>query len=646
MTKNALMHSAASHEIQPLSKMHRFPTKQASISSHLHGLEDSPEPVMTFQHSERPDIDTPTFSPSPQLTSTFSDISISTQSIEGNPSSYMKDSSTSDQESSHTASLVANSNPRSHSQTTNDVKQILATRMICHLNQQERSTILLLDLRGSAQYNQARVSGAINLSIPVTLLKRSAYTIAKIAASLDDAGDRKRLSEWFNHTYIFIYDNDSFNVGLGSNLNQFATKFIHSKLTPHVFTVKGGFNAICKLDEKLVDRRTPVNNLTSMESAREPDDQQANSMAGLGDLCCVLPAKTTAVNPFYNNIRQNQDLIGGVGEPIPMQIPNDLSSNIRALLPLWLRRLAFTADGPQLVADKFLVLEQEEQTRMQRVLKAGACFKTDPSEERHSVAAGVERGDKNRYNNIWPFEHARVHLGQLHSDAAEYINASHLHVEDTEKQYIATQGPLPSTTKDFWQMVWENEIQTIVMLTQTVEGGQAKCHSYWDASEPIKPYRLEFIETFEKRAQYGPSIETPLTIRKFMISNDAQTLCPARKLTHIQLHEWPDFHVIKPESILALIQEVNNTEIDRTPAMKRRKSVSQSIGCARGRNPILSHCSAGCGRTGVFCTVDTVMDLVAQQLTEAQPNSRNHEIDLVERTVRGFRDQRLSMVQT
>jgi len=37
--------------------------------------------------------------------------------------------------------------------------------------------------------------------------------------------------------------------------------------------------------------------------------------------------------------------------------------------------------------------------------------------------------------------------------------------------YIATQGPLPSTVNDFWQMVWEYESKCIVMLCNLQEDG-------------------------------------------------------------------------------------------------------------------------------------------------------------------------------
>lgn len=45
--------------------------------------------------------------------------------------------------------------------------------------------------------------------------------------------------------------------------------------------------------------------------------------------------------------------------------------------------------------------------------------------------------------------------------------------------YIATQGPLPHTVADFWQMVWEQGSVVIVMLTRLTENGVSMCQRYW-----------------------------------------------------------------------------------------------------------------------------------------------------------------------
>lgn len=56
----------------------------------------------------------------------------------------------------------------------------------------------------------------------------------------------------------------------------------------------------------------------------------------------------------------------------------------------------------------------------------------------------------------------------------DYVNASHVQIKikSTEYHYIACQGPLPQTTNDFWEMIWEQGVEVIAMVTLDFENGK------------------------------------------------------------------------------------------------------------------------------------------------------------------------------
>lgn len=49
----------------------------------------------------------------------------------------------------------------------------------------------------------------------------------------------------------------------------------------------------------------------------------------------------------------------------------------------------------------------------------------------------------------------RIKLQSASSEHEAYINASPLELPFARRNYILTQGPLPNTTGDFWQMIYE-----------------------------------------------------------------------------------------------------------------------------------------------------------------------------------------------
>ncbi|XP_073703352.1 receptor-type tyrosine-protein phosphatase beta [Garra rufa] len=220
---------------------------------------------------------------------------------------------------------------------------------------------------------------------------------------------------------------------------------------------------------------------------------------------------------------------------------------------------------------------------------------------------------KNRYNNILPYDSTRVRLSCLEDDpCSDYINANYIPGNNFRWEYIATQGPLPGTKDDFWRMVWEQNVHSLVMVTQCVERGMVKCDRYWPIDNEPLYYGDVVVQLLSEK------ILPEWTIRDFRISCEGQMRYP-RTVRQFHYTIWPDHGV--PETTQSLIQFVRTVRdyIDRT--------TSPGV--------TVVHCSAGVGRTGTFI----VLDRVLQQL------DRNCTVDIYG-CVFDLRLHRLYMVQT
>ncbi|KAG7198497.1 hypothetical protein KM043_005870 [Ampulex compressa] len=77
---------------------------------------------------------------------------------------------------------------------------------------------------------------------------------------------------------------------------------------------------------------------------------------------------------------------------------------------------------------------------------------------------------KNRNAEVIPIETARVHLTPKPGiDGSDYINATWISGFQRNREFIITQHPMDTTIMEFWQMMWDHNAQTVVMLTQCDE---------------------------------------------------------------------------------------------------------------------------------------------------------------------------------
>lgn len=270
---------------------------------------------------------------------------------------------------------------------------------------------------------------------------------------------------------------------------------------------------------------------------------------------------------------------------------------------------------------------------------------------------------------------------------------------------------LLTVSQDFWSVIWDQDVRVIVMLTAESEGGQLKCHPYWNDREfgPIKlralsekkvsldidkhhtqsnmaaesgnsnvnptggpqqedafgfgaaaaemsRRRANTTTTLEHNPQQQSQSKSSTTsshgeapyaiIRKFALSHSAHPFAPIREITHLHYPSWPDFGTpAQPSHLLALVDLANvmqrsSMPVDVTSAFaqsprqselskdntstsspKKRTRAQSGMPLAwweepesdQAARPMLVHCSAGCGRTGTFCTVDSVIDMLKRQ---------------------------------
>lgn len=260
-------------------------------------------------------------------------------------------------------------------------------------------------------------------------------------------------------------------------------------------------------------------------------------------------------------------------------------------------------------------------------------------------------------------------------------------------------------------MIWQQEVRVVVMLTAESEGGQIKAHNYW-SDKHFGPFVLNQLS--EKRASLEPAkinrhrrrqsgggrqvtdptpplarlessasslsaSEQPYVIvRKLTLSHTGEPFKRMREITQLQYSSWPDFGApAHPAHLLGLVEQCDAVVRTTTGTRHMEPEPPNSL-------PVLVHCSAGCGRTGTFCTVDSVIDMLKRQRAATRtrqgtpmdvdssgkqeespffagapgnvaPSKDDHidgdwinkmDQDLIEKTVEGFRHQRLSMVQS
>lgn len=205
------------------------------------------------------------------------------------------------------------------------------------------------------------------------------------------------------------------------------------------------------------------------------------------------------------------------------------------------------------------------------------------------------------------------------------INASLISFEDAYfnqdnndyHHFIASRAPAKNHISSFWQMILENSIDQIVMLTELIEGPKKLCHVYWPQIINQKLILENGIEiTLLQERTVSPELKERLDIRKFNVRHSGSD----RIVTHYWYRNWADNTAPKqPETLKTLIKLVKGDKVR-----------------LQSKSPVLTHCAAGIGRTGLFIALYHLIQ---------RAYYNDHKVALVE-LVAYLRWQRPNMVAT
>ncbi|XP_039763159.1 tyrosine-protein phosphatase non-receptor type 61F-like isoform X2 [Pararge aegeria] len=221
----------------------------------------------------------------------------------------------------------------------------------------------------------------------------------------------------------------------------------------------------------------------------------------------------------------------------------------------------------------------------------------------------------NRYRDVNPYDHSRVILKRSEVD---YINANLVKMDRANRKYILTQGPLAFTVGHFWLMVWEQNSRAILMLNKIIEKNEKKCHWYWPhgIGEDEKFVLSDVKLTIEQISEEDCSYYTTRVFRIFDMESGE-----SREVVQFHYTTWPDFGV--PSSPVAFLEFLKKVRCSG--------ALNSDVG------PAVVHCSAGIGRSGTFCLVDSCLVIIEREGLE----SVNIQQILLE-----MRKDRMGLIQT
>uniref|UniRef100_A0A8C1KE02 protein-tyrosine-phosphatase n=1 Tax=Cyprinus carpio TaxID=7962 RepID=A0A8C1KE02_CYPCA len=213
-----------------------------------------------------------------------------------------------------------------------------------------------------------------------------------------------------------------------------------------------------------------------------------------------------------------------------------------------------------------------------------------PQPEDCSIALLPRNHDKNRFMDNLPPDRCLPFLITIDGESSNYINAALMDSYRQPAAFIVTQHPLPNTVKDFWRLVYDYGCTSIVMLNE-IDLAQG-CPQYWPEEGMLRygPVQVDCISC---------SMDCDVISRLFRICNLTRPQEGYLMVRQFQYLGWAGHREVpaSKRSFLKLILQVDKWQEE----------------CEEGDGRTIIHCLNGGGRSGMFCAISIVCEMIKRQ---------------------------------
>uniref|UniRef100_A0A4W4FXT3 Receptor-type tyrosine-protein phosphatase U n=1 Tax=Electrophorus electricus TaxID=8005 RepID=A0A4W4FXT3_ELEEL len=233
--------------------------------------------------------------------------------------------------------------------------------------------------------------------------------------------------------------------------------------------------------------------------------------------------------------------------------------------------------------------------------------------EECSVSLLPRNREKNRSMDVLPPDRALAFLVSAEGDAGSYINAALMDSFLRSAAFVVTPHPLPTTTADFWRLVFDYGCTSVVMLNQLNQSNSAwPCLQYWPETgmQQFGPMTVELLSR---------STDDDVITRLYRVNNITRLQEGHLVVRHFQFLRWSAYREIpdSKKAFLTLLAQVHKWQRE----------------CSDGRTVV--HCLNGGGRSGTFCACTMIMEMI-----------RHHSMADVFYAVKTLRNSKPNMVET